>query len=71
MIGSGDNAIFAKVKKGKKVMVGSGEHSCFVRAGVSPEEEKQEIDNKIDDMFYSRPAAFVKKLQRKIRNTNK
>ena len=60
--------IFTKVKKGKRIMIGSGEHSCLVRAGISPEEEKQELNNKIDDAIYSRPVALVKKLQRRIRH---
>ena len=68
MIGSGENSIFTKVKKGKRIMIGSGEHSCLVRAGISPEEEKQELNNKIDDAIYSRPVALVKKLQRRIRH---
>ena len=68
MIGSGEHAIFTKVKKGERIMVGSGEHSCFVRAGISPEEARQELDDKLDDAIYSKPVAFVKKLQRKIKN---
>ena len=71
MIGSGEHAIFTKVKKGERVMIDSGEHSCFVRAGISPEEARQELDDKIDDALYSKPVAFVKKLQRRIKNTNK
>ena len=68
MIGSGENTLFTKVKKGERIMVGTGEDSCFVRAGISSEEAKQELNNKIDDAIYSRPVAFVKKLQRRIRN---
>ena len=68
MIGSEEHAIFTKVKKGERIMVGSGEHSCFVRAGISPEEARQELDDKLDDSIYSKPVAFVKKLQRKIKN---
>ena len=68
MIGSEENSIFMKVKNGKRIMVASGENSCFVRKGISPEEARQELNNKIDDALYSKPVAFVKKLQRRISN---
>ena len=68
MIGSGENALFTKVKKDKKIMIGSGESSCFVRAGISPKEANQESNDRIDDIFYSKPVAFVKKLQRRFKN---
>lgn len=70
MIGEGEHSIFTKVKKGELVMIGSGEHSIFVKAGVTPEEEKQELDDKLDDVLYSKPVAFVKKIQRRIKNNN-
>ena len=68
MIGSGEHAIFTKVKKGERIMVGFGEHSCFVSAGITPEEASQELDDKLDEAIYSKPVAFVKKLQRRIKN---
>lgn len=67
MIGSGEHAIFTKVKKGKRLMIGTDEHSCFTRAGISLEESRCELNNKIDDIIYSKPVAFVKKLQRKLK----
>lgn len=67
MIGSGENTIFTKVKKGEKIMIGSGEDSCFVRAGITPEKARRELDDKIDDTIYSKPVAFVKKLQRRLK----
>ena len=67
-IGTGENSIFTKVKKGKRVMIGSGEHSCSVRAGISSEEARKELNNKMDDAFYSKPVALIKKIQRRIRN---
>lgn len=66
MIGSGEYSTFIKVKKGKLVLIGSGEHSCFVRAGVSPLEEERELDDKLDDIIYSKPVAFIKKLKRRF-----
>ena len=67
MIGSAENAIFTKVKKGERIMIGSGENSCFVRAGITSEEARRELDDKIDDAIYSKPVAFVKKLQRRLK----
>ncbi len=60
MIGSGADSIFVPVKKGDIVMLGSGENSCF--EGV-----RKKLNDEGDDL-YSRPVAFVKKLQRRIRN---
>ena len=68
MIGSGEHSTFTEVKKGEIVMIGSGEDSCFARAGISPEEERQELDDEIDKILDSKPVAFVKKLQRRITN---
>ncbi len=71
MLCSGEHAIFIKVEKGKRVMIGSGEHSCFIKAGLTPEEEIREFEDRMDDHIYSKPVAFVKKLQRRIKNLNK
>lgn len=45
-------------KKGKTkdasslpVMIGSGEHSCFVETGLTPEESRQRLDKKFDELF--------------------
>ena len=67
MNGLGEHAIFTKVQKGDRIMVGSGEHSCFVRTGITPEESRRELDDKLDDLIYSKPVAFVKKLQRRLK----
>lgn len=66
MIGNGEHSTFIKVKNGEKIMIGSGEHSCFVEAGLTPEEEKMKLDDKIDDIIYSKPLALVKKIVRRI-----
>lgn len=47
MVGNGEHALFLKVKKGSHVMIGSGEHSTFVEVGLTPEEERKKIDDKI------------------------
>lgn len=67
MIGSGETAIFTKVKKGERIMVGSGGNSCFVRAGITPQEAHRELDDRLDDAIYSKPVAFVKKIQRRLK----
>ena len=69
MFGSWEQPFISEVKKGETVMVGSGEDSCFVRAGITPEKSKEALDNMLDDAIYIKPVAFVKKLQRKIKNT--
>lgn len=67
MIGSGEHAIFRRVKKGEKVWITSGNQSCFVRAGITPEESRRRLDDRLDDAIYSKPVAFVKKLQRRLK----
>ena len=67
MVGMGENSTFMKTKKGNRVMIGSGDDSCLIKVGISLEESRNEIDDKIDDVIYTKPVAFVKKLQGKIR----
>lgn len=69
MIGSGENSLFTKLKKGELYMIGSGEDSCFVRAGITAEEEREELEYKTDQMVYSKPVVFLKKLRRKFKNS--
>lgn len=66
MIGEGEYSTFVNVQRGERVLIGEGEHSCFVIAGVTPEEEMLELDNKMDNILYSKPVTFVKKLKRKL-----
>lgn len=54
MIGTGENSCFIKVKKGEKILTGSGENSCFVRAGISVQEEREEIDERIKKLVFSK-----------------
>lgn len=65
MIGSGENALFLKVKKGKKVFITSGDHSIVVRAG----ETREEQDARIDKFFDSKtpPLEKAKQLVKRIR----
>lgn len=71
MIGAGENALFARAKKGEKILVTSGDDSIFVRAGITSEEARQELDDRMDDALYSKPVAFVKKMQRRIKRRSR
>ena len=64
MIGSGEHSIFIKVKKGERVILSDG---TFVEVGLTPEESKRRLDDKIDDMIYSKPVALVKKISRRLK----
>lgn len=66
MIGSGIGSSVTKVDKGTRIMVGSGVGSCFVRAGITPEESRRELDDRIDEAIYSKPVVIVKKLKRRL-----
>lgn len=66
MIGNGEHSTFIKAKKGERVMIGSGEDSCFIEAGLTPEESRRRLDDKIDDVIYSKPVALVKKIVRRV-----
>lgn len=67
MIGNGEHSIFIKVKKGERVMIGFGEYSCFVEAGLTLEKSRIRLDDKLDDVIYSKPVALVKKMVRRIK----
>ena len=64
MIGRGEHSTFIKVKKGERVMLSDG---TFVEAGLTPEESKRRLDDKIGDMLYSKPIALVKKISRRLK----
>jgi len=65
MVGYGEFSSFVKVRKGEKVMIRYGN---IIEAGLTREEEQQRLEDDLDDIIYSKPVAFVKKLQRKIKN---
>lgn len=65
MIGSGENALFVKKKRGERYMLFDG---TIVRAGVSPEQERARLEDRYDDIVYNKPVAFVKKMVRRIKN---
>ena len=64
MIGSGEHLIFIKVKKGERLILSD---ATFVEAGLTLEESKRRLDDKIDDMIYSKPVALVKKISRRLK----
>lgn len=67
MIGNGEYSTFIKLKNGEKVMIGSEEHSCFVESGLTLEKSKRRLDDKLDDVMYSKPVSLVKKIVRGIK----
>lgn len=68
MVGYGEHSSFVKVKKGEDVMIRYGN---IVEAGLTPEEEHRRLEDSLDDIIYSKPVAFVKKLSRRIRRKDK
>lgn len=66
MKGSGAHTYFIAEEKGTIVSIGSGEHLCFVEAGITLEESRKNLEDKMDDVIYNKPVAFVKKLKRRL-----
>ena len=65
MVGYGEFSTFVKAKKGERIMTRYGN---IIEAGLTLEEEQQRLEDDLDDIIYSKPVAFVKKLQRRIKN---
>ena len=65
MIGSGEHAIFVNKKRGERYMLEDG---TFAIAGDTPEQSRKRFEDRADDALYSKPAAFVKKIGRRIGN---
>lgn len=65
MIGSGEHSTFIKVKKGERVEINDG---TIIEAGLTPDESRQRLDDQMDDIFYSKPVALIKKISRRIKN---
>ena len=64
MIGSGEDSTFIKVGRGEKIMLSYG---MGVGAGLTQEESERRLDDRIDDMLYSKPVALVKKIRRRLK----
>lgn len=54
---SKDKSNFVMIGNDESVMIGSGEHSCFVETGLTPEEESIRLNDELD----GKPKALVKK----------
>lgn len=65
MVGYGEFSTFTRVKKGELVMTRYGN---FAEAGLTIEEERNRLEDDLDDVIYSKPVAFVKKIQRRVGN---
>ena len=63
MYGYGEHSGFITAKKGEHVMVRYGN---IIEAGLTLEEEKQRLEDSLDDIIYSKPVAFVRKMGRRI-----
>ena len=64
MVGYGELVTFEEVNKGDLVMTRYGN---IVESGLTREEERQRIEDELDDILYSKPTALVKKIQRKMK----
>lgn len=45
------------------MMIGSGKHSCFIEAGLTPEEEKRRLNDKIDSILNSKKSKVKEKVK--------
>lgn len=70
MIGTGEDAIFIRVQKGRRVLINSLDDSCFIRAGTSPEEARERIEDRLDNMVYGKPVAKVRKMVKKFKSSS-
>ena len=65
MIGSGDSAIATYKRRGEKYLLSDG---TIVRAGYTKEESRRRIEDRLDEIIYSKPIALVKKIKRRLKN---
>jgi len=66
MIGSGEEAIFIRKKRGERHLMLSD--CTYIKAGDTPKEYRARTEDRLDDAIYSIPVAFIKKLIRKVKN---
>lgn len=65
MIGSGEHVMFIRKKRGERYMLSDG---SFVLAGDNPEESRLRLEGRLDNLIYSKPVTFIKRLSRRIKN---
>lgn len=63
LVGYGEHSLFTEAKKGDMVMIRYGN---IIEAGLTLEEEQQRLEDSLDDIVYSKPVAFVRKIGRRI-----
>lgn len=63
LVGYGEHSLFTEAKKGDVVMIRYGN---IIEAGLTLEEEQQRLEDSLDDIVYSKPVAFVRKIGRRI-----
>lgn len=59
MVGSGEDSCFVSTQKGKCIMIDDG---VIIETGLTLEESRQRLDDRCDDVMYSKPVATVKNL---------
>ncbi len=65
IFGYGNNSVIDEVKKGEKVMVRYGN---IIEVSLTRALYKQKLEDDLDDIIYSKPVAFVKKMVRNVKN---
>ena len=68
IVGYGNLSRIEPVVAGEEVMIRYGN---IIKAGATREKERMKIEDDLDNIFYSKPVALVKKLQRRINNDKK
>lgn len=63
LVGYGEHSLFTEAKKGDMVMIRYGN---IIEAGLTLQEEQQRLEDSLDDIVYSKPVAFVRKIGRRI-----
>ena len=63
LVGYGEHSVFTDAKKGDMVMIRYGN---IIEAGLTIEEEQQRLEDNLDDIIYSKPVAFVRKIGRRV-----
>lgn len=62
MIGSGENAIFIRKKKGERFLVTSGDHSIITRVGETRESQEKRFND-----YFDKKESKVKQLIKRIK----
>lgn len=63
MIGSGENALFLRKKKGERILITSGDHSIITRVGETSESQEK----RFNEYFDRRKEGKIKQLIKRMR----